>query len=206
MTAAGGVAHRAPLLVYGANELAWSVAALGRLCGYEPRGYIDDSGRGQGVVGGLDDALRLHPDCLVAFGIGHGNLQARWRAWQRLKATGRAAPPLVHPRASVADSASLAAGCVVMAGAIIDERVHLGEAVLVWPGACISHDSRIGDNCSICPTVTLCGFVEVGAHSFIGAASVVADRCVVPAGSFLKMQSRYAVREDVARRVAGGRE
>lgn len=187
-------ARPAPLLVYGADELAWTVASLARLLGHEVRGYIDDFRDGEGIVGGLDEALSLHPDCHVALGIGYANLDARWRAWERVRDAGRAVAALVHPRAIVAESAVLASGCVVMAGAIVDERATLGEAVLVWPGACISHDACVGENCSISPHATLCGFVTVGAHSFIGAAAAVADHCTVPARSFLKMQARHTAR------------
>jgi acetyltransferase-like isoleucine patch superfamily enzyme len=56
----------------------------------------------------------------------------------------------------------------------------------------VSHDSEIGDNCFVSPNATICGAVRVGANSFIGAASAIADHCDVPPGSRLLMLERYA--------------
>ena len=167
---------------------------MARDCGYKVAGFIDDLNQGPGIVGGFDDAVAKHADCGIVLGIGYNDLAARWRAWLRVRASGRTTPGLVHPRAYVASTATVSLGAVVMAGAIVDRSVTLGEAVVIWPGACINHDAVVGENCFVSPSATLCGFVRVGAHSFIGAGAVVVDHGFVPEASFIPMLKRYATR------------
>ncbi|MBB1127104.1 hypothetical protein [Thiospirillum jenense] len=46
-------------------------------------------------------------------------------------------------------------------------------------------------NAFISPNATLCGFVNVGADSFIGADAVIVDHCDVSEKSFVKNMTRY---------------
>ena len=184
------------LLVYGSRTFADTVADLARDCGHEVVGMVDDTSTGSSIVGTLEQAQAVFPPSGhgMVMGIGYNNLDARWAAWQRVRAAGWSSPSLVHPRAYVAASAVLSYGCLVMAGAIVDRQAKLGQAVVVWPGACINHDVSIGDNTFVSPNATLCGFVRVGAHSFIGAGAAVADNCVLAEHSFLKMNASYTKR------------
>lgn len=181
------------ILIYGSKEFAQTVAELVRHCGHELVGMIDDYNAGAHILGGLSEVSQAYPPSAyaMALGIGYSDLPARWGAWQRIRALGYRAPPLVHPRAYVADSATVGEGGMVMAGAIVDVRVTLADLVVVWPGACINHDSFIAENSFISPNVTVCGSVKVGRDSFIGAACVIADHLELPASMRLKMQTRY---------------
>lgn len=180
------------LLIYGSRDYARTVAEVAQDCGHEIAGLIDDTDpRRPGVVGRLDDAVAGHPDCAIVLGIGYSDLGMHWAAWLRTRASGRPTPTLVHPRAYVARSAVVGLGSVVMAGAIVDQRVRLGEVVVVWPGACVNHDTFVDDNCFVSPNAVLCGHVSVGAHTFVGAAAAVADHCRVPARSKIRMLERY---------------
>jgi sugar O-acyltransferase (sialic acid O-acetyltransferase NeuD family) len=190
------------MLIYGSTNFAETIGELVRACGYEPAGFVDDFSERDRVLGTFDSVLRSHPpsDHAFALAIGYSDMHARWEAWKRVRGAGYAAPPLVHPRAVVAPSASIGSGSMIMAGAIVDVRASIGDAVVVWPNACINHDVVVGDNCFISPSVTICGLTRVGSHSFMGAGSVVADRCVVPEHSRLKMLSRYTGRNGVTPR------
>ena len=181
------------LLIYGSSDFAPTVIELVRACGHEPVGMIDDTRQGPEILGSLDEVARSHPstDYGIALAIGYKNLSGRWKAWLRAREAGYGAPILIHPRAYIADSALLGAGCMVMAGAVVDVRANIGEASVLWPSVCANHDTCIGANCFISPNATLCGHVSIGANSFVGAGAAVADRCVVPPSSFIKMLSRY---------------
>lgn len=181
------------VLIFGSREFAQTVAVLVADCGHEVAGYIDDFASGPEILGKLDEVRLTHPasDFAVAIAVGYANLDARWEAWQRVRSLGYSAPALVHPRAYVAKSAHIAAGAMVMACAQVDVRACIGEIAVLWPGACISHDSTIGDNCFVSPNATVCGYVELGAHSFVGAGAAIADHTAVPAGTRIKMLSRY---------------
>lgn len=181
------------LLIFGSREFAPTVSDLIRHCGHAPVGMIDDFNAGPGILGSFEAVRETHPpsDYGMALAIGYSNLDARWKAWQRIRAAGYRAPALVHPRAYVADNAQVGDGCMVMAGAIVDVRASLGELVVVWPGACVNHDARIGNNTFLSPNSTICGFSTIGANSFVGAGATVADHCDVPESSFIKMHSSH---------------
>ncbi|MDB5934859.1 MAG: hypothetical protein JWQ01_2203 [Massilia sp.] len=181
------------LLIYGSREFAATVEELALDCGHEVAGLIDDFSAGPRILGTLDAVRKTHPpqEYGIAFAVGYSQLAARWTAWQRVLAAGYAAPPLVHPRAYLARSASVGAGTMVMAGALVDVRATVGEIAVVWPGACISHDCVVGENTFISPNATLCGYVDLGAHSFVGAGAAIVDHCTVPPSTRIKMLTSY---------------
>lgn len=182
------------LLIYGSKDFALTVKDLARHCAYEVIGMVDDFNEGNGVLGTLDKVASIYPpsEYAMAIAIGYSNIPARWQAWRRVCAAGYSAPNLVHPRAYVADTATLGVGVMVMAGAVVDTRAKLGDLSVVWPGACVNHDVHVGDNCFISPNATLCGHVSIGEDTFVGAGAVIADHSRLPAGSFLKMHSSYS--------------
>lgn len=181
------------LLIYGSKEFATTVAELVRHCGHEAVGMVDDYNSGNGILGNLDAVSRSHPpsEFGVAIAIGYTNLPARWAAWERIRSAGYQAPALIHPRAYVADSSRVGEGAMIMAGAIVDVHVEIGDLTVLWPNTCINHDSKVGPNTFVSPSATICGFVDIGAHSFVGAGAVIVDHCRVPEMSFIKMLERY---------------
>lgn len=181
------------VLMYGSREFAGTVGELIKDCGHDVAGCIDDFSTGAHIVGTLEQVRHSHPPSHygIAIAVGYKNLEARWEAWQRVRAVGYRAPPLVHPRAYVARTAHIGEGAMIMAGSLVDVGAQLGEIVVAWPGACISHDCVIGENSFISPNATLCGYVRLGAHCFVGAGAAVVDHCVVPPFTRIKMQSSY---------------
>ena len=98
---------------------------------------------------------------------------------------------LVHPQATVSRSASIGAGCVVLAGVRINSRVHLGNYVLVegnaWLGvgtevrdyAVVTHDASISgdcileEGCYLGANCSVIGKTMIGAWSVVGMGTVV---------------------------------
>ena len=182
------------LLIYGSKDFAPTVIELVRSCGHEPVGLVDDFNQGTEILGSLNEVMYSHPQTEYGFAlaIGYKNLDARWAAWMRIRSAGYIAPSLIHPRAYVADTAQIGEGTMVMAGAVVDCRVKIADAAVLWPCACVNHDTKIGANSFVSSNATLCGFVQLGENSFVGAGATIADRCVVPPSSFIKMLERYA--------------
>lgn len=187
------------LLIYGSKEFALTVAELVRHCGHETAGMVDDYNSDSGTLGSLADVTRSHPptEYGIAIAIGYNNIQARWAAWERVRAAGYSAPALIHPHAYVADTAQIGEGSMVMTRAIVDVRVELGELTVLWPGACVSHDACLGANTFISPNATVCGHAIVGAHCFVGAGAIVTDHIEVPVGAFIKAGSVYCKTQSV---------
>lgn len=89
---------------------------------------------------------------------------------------GLATGSLLHPDATVCDSALINDGCQVLAQAVIAAEARLGIACIVNHHASVDHECRLGDGVHLAPGATLCGCVEVGDGVMIGAGAVVLPR------------------------------
>jgi len=80
---------------------------------------------------------------------------------------------LCDKSAIVSDYASIGKGTVVMQGVIIQTSVKIGKHCIINTGASVDHDCLVQDYAHIAPRCTLCGNVNIGEGSFIGAGTVV---------------------------------
>ena len=181
------------ILVYGSRQFGGVIRCLVEDCGHQFAGFIDDMHEGEDVLGPFAQTRLTHPPseyrCVNA--VGYADLTARRSVTARIHEAGYTMPILVHPRAYVAATSSIGPGSYVMAGALVDCRVTVGEAVVIWPGTCVSHDCHIGANTFLSPNCTICGDCRVGSDCFIGAGAVIVSHVVVPAGSRIKALERY---------------
>jgi UDP-3-O-[3-hydroxymyristoyl] glucosamine N-acyltransferase len=60
-----------------------------------------------------------------------------------------------------------------MQGAIIQSSVKIGKHCIINTGVSVDHDCVIQDYVHVAPRCTLCGNVEIGEGSLIGAGTVV---------------------------------
>lgn len=106
-------------------------------------------------------------------------------------------PPInaIHPTATIASNVQLGAGVMVAAQAVINPLAKVGNGVICNTGSIVEHDCILGDFCHIAPGATLCGTVEVGPLSFIGANAVVVQG--VKIGSNVTIGAGSVVLEDV---------
>ncbi len=79
----------------------------------------------------------------------------------------------VSPHAIISPSAKLGIGIAVMAGAVINADVSIGDFSIINTGATIDHDCRIGKAVHIAPQCALAGNVIVGDYSFLGIGTKV---------------------------------
>jgi sugar O-acyltransferase (sialic acid O-acetyltransferase NeuD family) len=96
---------------------------------------------------------------------------------------------VISPKAYVSRSASIAAGTIVLHGAIINTGNSVGFNTIINSRALVEHDSRIGNHVHISTGVTINGGCSVDDGSFIGSCSVIANninigtRVIIGAGS-----------------------
>lgn len=96
---------------------------------------------------------------------------------------------VIHPSAIKADSVKLGYGTVVMAGAILNPYASVGNHCIVNTGASIDHDCIIHDFVHIAPHSTLCGEVEIGEGTWVGAGTTIKQgihigkNCFIGAGA-----------------------
>jgi sugar O-acyltransferase (sialic acid O-acetyltransferase NeuD family) len=94
---------------------------------------------------------------------------------------------VVHPRAVVSPSATLASGCLVLAGAVIGPKATLGAHVQVLANAVVSHETTVGD-WSILATGAICsGRVRLGQGCYLGAGARVIHDGSVGEGALVGM-------------------
>ena len=91
----------------------------------------------------------------------------------------------VHPDAVLGRDVSVAPGSVVMAGVVINTDSQIGEHCIINSGASVDHDCIIHDFAHIAPGTTLCGTVQVGAGTLVGAGTTVLPNCRIGTGAVI---------------------
>ena len=134
---------------------------------------------------------------LLANGLGSiGMPEARLKYFNMYKQLGFQFITVVHPKAIVASSAKLEEGVQVMAGAIIQPGVFVGENSIINTGASVDHDCTIGSHVHVAPRVALSGTVRVGDYAHLGTGAVVIQGIEIGAESMVGAGS--VVVKDVA--------
>jgi sugar O-acyltransferase (sialic acid O-acetyltransferase NeuD family) len=138
------------------------------------------------VLGPVSELALLDADVEFVAGIGSPTARDRIVA----AADGRAAPVLVHPRASLsARRISLGPGTVVCSNVSIQNHVTTAGHVHLNQNCTIGHDVTIGRSTVVSPLVAVSGNVTTGRGVFIGAGASIlpgvhlGDFCTVGAGS-----------------------
>ncbi len=96
---------------------------------------------------------------------------------------------LIHPKAIVSNTATIADNILISAGAIINAQSVIETGCIINTGAIIEHECTIKAFAHIAPGATLAGNVTVGKRSFIGVGAVVkqgvtiGDDVIVGAGA-----------------------
>ncbi len=163
---------------------------------YECLGFLDDRPdtwgtrlEGLPVVGGLEKAKEF-PQAILVNGI--GSPESFWKKPEILTRTG-AGPErfatIVHPSASIARTAVLGRGVVVLQNVVIASRAVIGDQVIVLANAVINHDDRVGDYTCIASGACLSGGVEVGRCCYLGANCSIRGGVVVEPGALVGMGS-----------------
>jgi len=134
--------------------------------------------------GGAPAALRAAGVEAAAIGVGSiGDPTVRRRLRAAALSAGFTLPPIVHPRASVASTSRLSAGCFVAAGAVVGPGARLGECAIVNSNAVVDHDCVLGAFVHIAPGAALSGGVVVGENGHVGTGAAVMQGVRIGAGA-----------------------
>ena len=150
-------------------------------CGVQVDGVLDphlkagDLVFGVPVLGGDDFLEHVDPgDALLVNGLGANPLVRKRRMlFEGLKARGFSFDAVHHPSAVVGRECRRGEGSQIMAGAVLQAHVEIGENAVVNTRASIDHDCVVGAHAFIAPGAVLCGLVTVDESAFIGAGAVV---------------------------------
>lgn len=176
------------LTIIGASGHGKVVADIAKLCGYEELEFLDDDTSVRTCadipVTGLSSAAGdIENDLFVA--IGDAGIR------QRLMETnqGKHFTTLLHPEAVIAENARIGEGSVVMAGAVVNPCSEIGRGVIINTCSSVDHDCRIHDYVHVAVGAHVCGNVEIGKGTWIGAGSIIINNikvchnCMIGAGA-----------------------
>jgi sugar O-acyltransferase (sialic acid O-acetyltransferase NeuD family) len=99
----------------------------------------------------------------------------RIRLYQKAIQLGFNLPSIIAPTAHVSGHATVAAGSIVMHGAIINAGAKVGKNCIINTRALVEHDASVEDHCHISTGAILNGSVSIGAGSFVGSGCVIKD-------------------------------
>ncbi len=114
--------------------------------------------------------------------------QPRIRLFELLQEHGYTLPVIVSPHAHVSRHALLAAGTIVMHGAVVNASAVVGRNCILNSQSLVEHDAVIGDHCHIATAAAINSGVRIEAASFVGSNSCVrqgiriGERCVIGMG------------------------
>ncbi len=178
-----------PLLVVGSSghasvvleaiALQTEYEVVGLLDSFQPRGTKI---HGYHIIGPVENACKIAAMCsCFSFFVAVGD---NWRR-DRISAQILVDIPnaefatVVHPHASVAKSAGLGTGSVVIAGAILGTNCRVGRGCIINTACSVDHDCVLGDFSSIGPGAHLGGTVSVGPRSSVGIGSAVRQKITI---------------------------
>lgn len=168
---------------------------------YEIAGFIDAMKneefvyRGIRVIGCDDDLqalynMGIHHACICVGYLGHGNI--RNILYENLKSIGFTLPVIIDPSTVLAADVNVGEGSFIGKGAIVNANASIGKMCIINSGAIIEHDCIVDDFSHISVASILCGGVNVGRASFIGANSTViqektiGQNCIIGAGTVVR--------------------
>lgn len=188
-----------PLILIGAGGFARETIELVRAINREepawgPIGLLDDDPelRGRELLGvpvlGPCAEIEAHPEAAIVATVASPEDPLR-----RLRLVARLGLPLerfatlVHPRATVAESASIGPGSVVHASCVLTADVSLGWHVAMMPAVVLTHDDEIEDGVTFGSGVRVGGAVTIGAGAYIGAGALLREHLSIGAGATIGM-------------------
>ena len=176
------------LAIVGASGHGRVVADIAEKTGYSDIVFLDDNPEIKNcgkwpVIGSSNKEYELDRDIFVAI----GNAEIREKLTKRF--CDRHMATLIHPSAVVADDVEIGAGSVVMAGAIINPGAKIGRSCIINTASSVDHDCILDDYVHISVGSHLCGTVEIGKSTWIGAGATVSNNisicggCLIGAGA-----------------------
>ena len=139
------------------------------------------------ILGGVSAVHPINSTQNMVIGI--GNNQIRVSLSQTLASF--RFPDIIHPSSIIGKNVSIAQGTVVMGNTIINPDTTISSFCIINTGVTIDHDCRLEKGVHIAPGSVLCGHVDVGENTLVGAGTVVIENmtigknCIIGAGSVI---------------------
>lgn len=177
------------LVIIGAGGHGKVIADNALKNGYTDICFVDDNATGSCMgfsIVGTSAELESLDDGRTDFIIGVGNNAIRKRIAEAHNVNW---VTLIHPSVQIAVNVTVGKGTVIMAGAVINTCVEIGEHCIINTCAVVEHDNAIEDYAHLSPGVKLSGSVTVGRNTWIGTGASIKNnveicgKVIVGAGS-----------------------
>lgn len=109
---------------------------------------------------------------IVGAALAIGENQARVRLAQKVIGAGLELPVIVHPWAYVSPSASVGAGTVVCAGAVVQPGARISSLCILNTSSSVDHDCEVNEGVHLSPGARLAGECKIGTQAWLGMGSV----------------------------------
>lgn len=177
------------VIIIGAGGHGKVLANLISHCNDTVVGYLDDT-KNIGskvldhiVLGKLDDIYNFN-ECEFIIGIGDNisrksiadKYNVKWYT-------------AIHPTAVLSKYVQICEGTVIMANTVINCSSKIGKHCIINTGCIVEHDNILNDFVHLSPNTTLCGSVEIGEMTHLGAGVTVRDHisicgnCIIGLGA-----------------------
>jgi len=189
--------EKKPLIIIGAGGHAKMISNILTESGEKILGYVDpnmEAGSnffGSVILGSDSSIYDYHKDeIFLVNGIGAlPNDKLRWNLASKMQLKGYKFLSVIHPSSIIASNVVLGEGVQVMAGAILQTGVKVGNNSIINTGAIVDHDSFVAENCHLAPGVVCSGGVIINKKSYIGAGAsiiqniIIGENVVIASGS-----------------------
>lgn len=185
LVGAGGFARETLELIRAVNrvEPTWRVVGL-----------LDDDPRIEGTsihgvrVIGPSASAHDHPDTFVVVCVASpDDPMRRLAAVSRLGLPDERYASLVHPAATVAESASIGPGSVLHAATILTADIRLGPHVAAMPAVVLTHDDDVGAGVTFGAGARVAGAVTIERGAYIGSGALLREGVRVGEGAVVGM-------------------
>ena len=155
-----------------------------RLLGFADDSHAGESADGFSVLCGTQELLaREQATCVV---LAVGNPGVRRRVYETLCANPNLSfPTIVAPGAVISDRVQIGEGCIIGFCTSITVDITIGDFVLISNGCNISHDASLQDFATLYPGVHISGNVTLGPSCEIGVGSSIIQGLTVGAGTVI---------------------
>lgn len=189
---------RFPVIILGSGGHSRVLIDALRLLSIEIIGITDPRlGFGVKMVNGInilgnDDEILKYPPYQVKLvnGLGSvGDTSIRKMIYEFFKGKGYYFKRIVHPSSVIAPGVLVGEGAQIMAGAVLQTGVRIGDNTIINTRVAVDHDCFIDSHVHVAPGVTMSGEVEIGQGSHIGTGVTIIQgikigrNCIIGAGS-----------------------
>ena len=162
-------------MIVGAGGHASVICDLANLSNYVSIKVLNDEDGLIKVNDKYENRMSYKSDYDFIVGIGDNHIRSKLLI--ELQVEGYQLSTMIHPNAYIASNAVIKQGSCVIAGAVINNNVVVGEGCIINTRASIDHHSLIGNFTHVAPGVTIAGQCKIGERCLIGVGASVKN-CV----------------------------